>query len=78
MKLYSVDKVITLQAGVITLTDAQAAARQHCLKRLMGKGRYEIQKPVQFKRGEVIGLEGISIKQYDGWLIPIKPDKADK
>ena len=68
MKHYTVVKAITLQAGVIALSEAQAKDRLHNLKRLMGKGRYEIVKPVEFKIGEVLGLEGGRMKQYAGWL----------
>lgn len=74
MERYSVNQPITLHVGVIGLSDAQAATRQHCLKRLMGKGRYEIRKPVQFKAGEVIGLEEINLKQYAGWLTPVEKE----
>jgi len=46
-----------LAAGVLRLTPAQSAPRLHNLKAL-GRGRFEIVSPVEFKRGEIIGYEG--------------------
>lgn len=46
-----------LTIGVLVLTDKQAAVRSHNLKQV-GKNRYEIVNPVEFKAGEEIGYEG--------------------
>lgn len=46
-----------LAQGVLVLTKEQAAPRRHNLKEV-GKGRYEIVNPVEFKRDEEIGFEG--------------------
>jgi hypothetical protein len=46
-----------LSGGVLGLTKEQAAPRLHNLKALPG-GKYEIVRPVEFKRGEVIGYDG--------------------
>lgn len=46
-----------LTSGVLVLTDKQAAVRSHNLKQV-GKNRYEIVNPVEFKAGEEIGYEG--------------------
>ena len=49
-------RVARLMAGVLTLTDEQSAPRAHNLKAL-GKNRFEIIAPVEFKSGEEIGYE---------------------
>ncbi|MFA6121916.1 MAG: hypothetical protein WCT35_04885 [Sideroxydans sp.] len=46
-----------LHAGVLVLTKEQARPRRHNLKEV-GKGRYEIVNPVEFKLGEEFGYEG--------------------
>lgn len=61
MKKYETTGVINLFGGVVGLSKAQAASRSHALKKLKS-GRFEVVAPVQFKAGEIIGLE--------------KPDKA--
>jgi hypothetical protein len=62
MAKYRVKLPVTLYAGVIVLTKAQAAPRMHCLKNL-AKNKFEIIEPIMFKVGEVIDIPG-------------KPDKA--
>ncbi len=56
MKQYKTLKTVELFAGQIGLSDEQAAPRADRLKAIE-KGVYEIIAPVQFKAGEVIGLE---------------------
>ena len=46
-----------LSTGVLVLTKDQSSPRMHNLK-AVGKDRFEIVKPVEFKAGEVIGYEG--------------------
>lgn len=46
-----------IHSGVLVLDKEQARRRRHNLKPL-GKDRYEIINPVEFKAGEVIGYEG--------------------
>jgi hypothetical protein len=46
-----------IHTGVLVLNKEQARRRRHNLKSL-GKDRYEIVNPVEFKAGEVIGYEG--------------------
>lgn len=47
----------TLPAGLkLRLVDSQAQPRALRLK-IVGKGLYEVQEPVQFKAGEVIDVE---------------------
>ncbi len=55
-------------SGMLELTDEQAAARSHALKKVNKKGRaiktmegfalYEIIQPTGFKHGEVVGFSG--------------------
>ena len=57
MKKYKVMSIITLFAGLIQLTDAQASVRKGSLKETKKKGVYEITEPIQFKAGEEIIVE---------------------
>lgn len=58
MKKYTTTAIVTLPAGtVMELTAEQAAARRHALQQQRGPNLYRATAPVQFKRGEVIGLE---------------------
>jgi len=43
-----------INSGVIELTEAQAQPRLHNLKAL-GGGKFEVLRPVEFKRGETFG-----------------------
>lgn len=54
---YEIINKATLYAGILLLTKEQAMPRAHNLKEI-GKGRYEVVKPVEFKIGETIGYEG--------------------
>ena len=55
MKQYQTLEIIRLSGGTIGLTDEQAARRPRALRQVR-KGLYEIIGPVEFKRGEEIGL----------------------
>lgn len=58
MKKYTTTTIVTLPAGtVMELNAEQAAARRHALESLRGNGVYRAIAPVQFKRGEVLGLD---------------------
>lgn len=58
MNKYITSHPVTLGVGtVLGLTDAQAHARRHALKKI-GTGRYEATAPVNFKSGEAIAVEG--------------------
>ncbi len=58
MQLYIVTTFwVNLSTGIVELTEKQYSSRQHNLKKL-GGNKYDILKPVQFKRGEVFGYEG--------------------
>lgn len=45
------------QGEIVKLTDAQAKLRAHQLESL-GEARYRVVQVVQFKKGEVLGIEG--------------------
>ncbi|MDI6808255.1 MAG: hypothetical protein QME66_04640 [Candidatus Eisenbacteria bacterium] len=57
MNQFKVLTALTLRTGVLGLSPEQADARSHCLKSV-GRGRFEIKDPVQFKAGEEIGFDG--------------------
>ena len=56
MKMFIVDKIMSLNSGLIKLTEAQYLRRKTRLETI-GDGVYNILAPVEFKRGEVIGLQ---------------------
>lgn len=58
MQKYKVTaRVAVIPSGVIAISAEQSGPRRHNLRDL-GGGRFEVQKPVEFKAGEVIGYEG--------------------
>lgn len=57
MKYTIISASARLNIGVLVLNKGQAHPRRHNLKAL-GKDRFEIVSPVEFKVGEVIGYEG--------------------
>ena len=57
MSKYIVTARLRLVCGVLILSAEQANPRAHALKPL-GKNRFEIINPVEFKVGEKIGYEG--------------------
>jgi len=57
MQKFTIIQTATLHTGTLELSAAQHKGREHALKRV-GKDRYEIISPVQFKVGEVISYEG--------------------
>lgn len=62
MRTYEVLKIVNFDGGQITLDKDQAAARQHKLKKIKGD-LYEVTGKIQFKVGEIIGLEENMIKR---------------
>lgn len=61
-------KAIIPSGMIIMLDEAQYSTRRSSLK-ILKKGRYEVVSPVEFKRGEVIGLAGeIKSKMLAGQL----------
>lgn len=58
MYQYITTAIVAFFAGLIGLTDKQAATRTRFLKKVPGRpGVYEILGQIQFKVGEIIGLE---------------------
>lgn len=56
MKTYKALGIVDIFGGLIGLTKKQVAVRPGTLNKVR-TGVYEVYKPVQFKAGEVIGLE---------------------
>lgn len=58
MATYKVtERFINIHAGILVLDPSQADPRMYGLTAL-GGNRYDVTRPVQFKRGEVFELEG--------------------
>jgi len=78
LKSFRTKEIIDLYTGVIGLNDDQAAPRLERLKETK-KGEYEILAHVQFKAGEVIGLNVTSLpKVVLSKLEPIVTNKGGK
>lgn len=77
MNKYQIVQIATLHSGVLELSDAQYARRKHALKQI-GKNKYEITKPVQFKVGETIGYEGDMPKAMADMMIDEAEAAAQK
>ena len=54
---------------ILELTEKQYESRKHLLKKLQGN-KYEVLQTVQFKRGEVVGLEKEPDKSLKSKLNP--------
>lgn len=54
---------------ILELTDKQYESRQHLLKKLKD-GKYQVSQTVQFKRGEIVGLEKKPSKEMLSRLNP--------
>ena len=54
--MFIVDKILSLNSGLIKLTEDQYNRRKTRLK-LISDGLYDILSPVEFKRGEIIGVQ---------------------
>jgi hypothetical protein len=70
MKFYRATDVVRFYSGVICLTPSQIAGRKPRLE-VGPEGRCVVKSEVQFKRGEVIGLEEIP-KVYANILEPVE------
>ena len=78
MELYRVTKPVELNTGLrIKLTQEQAVPRLSSLKPLKAD-KYEIQRPVQFKAGEILGIEQANIKLYAAMLEVVEPPPPQK
>jgi len=58
MNTYETIDVVTLRAGNLKLDKDQLRRRRHLLAPTGERGIYKIEKPVQFKVGEVFGFDG--------------------
>ena len=75
MKICTVIATVSFGPGVrLGLSEAQAGARR-LLLRPVGDNRYEAVAPVQFKAGEIIGIEGDVPKNLQP-LLAEQPDVA--
>ena len=90
MKEYKTIQTVDLGSGKIGLSDEQAQPRAGKLKKLKTEKKlsssikgvphkeiYEIQAPVQFKRGEIIWLDDIP-KNMVAFLEPVKKPEPEK
>ena len=78
MKKYQVNTPVKFFSGEIELAEKQAAKRSHCLAPVKGKkGVFEILSMVQFKAGEVVGLNNAS-KSCLNHMTEIADKPADK
>ena len=62
---------------ILELTEKQYESRKHLLKKLQGN-KYEVLQTVQFKRGEVVGLEKEPDKSLKSKLNPCEVKKEKK
>jgi len=60
MKDYEVMKTMTVNSGLIRLSDSQARPRQHALNKTDRRDIYTVRDTLTFKIGEVIGLDSVS------------------
>lgn len=74
---YRAEQAVTIPAGRLRLTPAQALARAH-LVREVARGMYELDGPVQFKAGEVFGFEGELPKAMAAAVEPAKAKRASR
>lgn len=79
MEQYIATRPVTLQFGVIGLTEQQAMARLHNLDRL-DNGKFRIVQPVQFKAGESFEYDGELPKSLAAQIetkAPVAPKAKD-
>lgn len=74
MEQYKTLSPLTFASGLIGLNDDQATLRSGCLE-AKTKGVYLIKLPVQFKAGEIIGLDDLP-KAYIDSLEVVKKKAA--
>lgn len=78
MKQYLItDTFVNFGIGaILELTEKQYESRKHLLKKL-SSNKYEVLQTVQFKRGEVVGLEGELDKYLQTKVNPILVHHVD-
>ena len=73
-----------LSSGKLELTEKQAKIRLHNLGKTSEAGVFTIINPVDFKRGEVIGYDGVfpkimaEVMEKEEPIKPVKPEKPPK
>lgn len=58
MKTYLIVKLLTVAAGTVVRLSAEQAQRRRGRVTDLGEGRYQLNELLQFKAGEVVGIEG--------------------
>lgn len=77
MNHYEVTAVsVTINAGVVELSQNQAHRRRHLLKKV-GDSLYEVISPIQFKAGEEFGYGGDVNKLLMTEITPIMKEPAE-
>lgn len=76
MELYRVIKPIELDKGIIVqLSKEQAIPRLRDLKPLKDN-KYAVKGTIQFKRGELIGIDAVVTKRYAGLIESVQLRQA--
>lgn len=78
MQRYEVISTLNVNTGEVGLDPSQAQRRRGKLKKLKKSGVYEVIKPTQFKRGEVISLAAASKSQLSAGVLRRLDDNADE
>ena len=88
MKRYRTKKTLRIYGGRVGLSEDQAHRRRMSIKPI-GRDVYEVMRPVEFKAGEIIGLDAVS-KSMGGYVDDLaaaaraekkaakKPDKGEE
>lgn len=66
---------VDIHGGEIELTEAQVKFRQGNLALIKGN-RYAVQQPIQFKKGESIGLDEASLAKGMERFLAVVPEPA--
>lgn len=77
MRHYTVTAPITLHAGVIGLSEAQAAPRMRSLEKRSQGGCFDIIGPVQFCAGEIILLDHDHVQPVVHSLLDMDGDPVE-
>lgn len=72
MRYIITGRAAAIHCGVLELTEAQAKPRLHNLN-VLGEGRFEVLRTVEFKQGEEIGFDGELPKSMGRVMTPAKP-----
>lgn len=80
LKSYRAVGVVSIHAGLLGLTDEQAAVRAQKVEAVpRRKGVYSIKvAPVHFKVGEVFGYDGDVVKSQAEFMVPAEDEESPK